>query len=919
MPGRVRRPPRRAVAGGDFDGHTPGHRTVVGEVTSVNPASRPDGSWVAGELRPLDALAGVRLAFVGEDLPPYLVGTTVHLSGYYDVHPAHGWQLRVTTARVERPTDGRAVERYIDAHVDRCGPKIARRIVAAFGPHCLSLLEADPDIMRREFGPGLGATLAQAWRLWAAQARRDSVAHRLAARLVEVGVSYGDARRVTTYFSTAEAAEVASLRHPYRLLEVPGFGWQKADRIARILGVPSDAPERYEAACQTALDAARDHGHGGLPLQVLVDRACRLVTEAPRTQVAAAVARLSEAGEVVRVGAVVQHPEVHRQEWTLAERLADLARCERPLFADDQARVQRILAASGLTKRQRDAVEMCLVSGVSVLTGGPGTGKTTTLRTYLACCRAIGRRVQIVAPTGKAASRAADVTGDRSASTVHRLLGSSQRSGGTVQPLPVDSIVLDEASMCDLDTATWLVSALDPVRTSLLWTGDVDQLPSVGAGQVLADVIASGCVPVARLTAPHRAHRDGRIVRNARRLLEGKPLDLTVSAAGDWDFIELPPDKDPSVLLEYALDAVRSAVAAGAVPGRDMQVMAPIWGGPAGVDALNTALQALLNPGGLPGPLVGGGSRARVGDRIIQTRNLYELAVPLYNGDTGTVTAADARAGTMTVRLDDGREAQLGGVQCLMLRLAWAVTVHRAQGSEYSHAILCYDHRAHPAMLDPRVLYTGVTRAKQRLTLIGTREAVRRAEQAPRAVRHTALRRQIVTAFGGDPDMAGRQQTRETELFAEKVREYLARAETDTTLALSFEAIAADTHVSRGHFSRTDDPIYGVVANEVRDLRASRARDTTAPIREANPGPSSMPDAELAARVQHYATEAGRTMQMWLARHRRQGATSDAPLLLHDLDVTSGTLHKHADALRPLIAEQQVRSARDIGRSGEAP
>jgi exodeoxyribonuclease V alpha subunit len=292
--------------------------------------------------------------------------------------------------------------------------------------------------------------------------------------------------------------------------------------------------------------------------------------------------------------------------------------------------------------------------------------------------------------------------------------------------------------MCDAETMAWLLAAVDPAKTAVLWTGDADQLPSVGCGAVLRDLIESGRVPVARLTEIFRQGAASEIVKNAHRLLDGQPLVLT--SAGDWQFAEVRPSDAPGRARHILAALVNAMRASGADPRTELQVLAPMRRGPLGVESLNQMLQGLLNPSGAEGPMVGGGTRVRVGDRVVATRNMYELAQPLYNGEQGVISAVDRRGHSLSIRVDDTRTVMLRGVQCLMVRLAWAITVHRSQGSEYPHAVLLYDHRAHARMLDVGVLYTAITRAQNRFTLIGTRAAVEQTRQsAARHRRYTGL------------------------------------------------------------------------------------------------------------------------------------------------------------------------------------
>ncbi len=704
-----------------------GRVVLSGEIVAIECVN---DDFQHGTLRP--GSTGRNVRFVAIDLPPCPVGATARLTGYWETHPVHGRQLRVMDAWTQRPTEKDAVVRYIVANITGCGIARAGRIVSVLGVDCLERIERDPAIVASVFSGGLGHALSESCRRWAVESRRDTKAKTLSVRLLAAGVKYGTIRKVTSAFATAEAAEIATLRHPYRLLDVPDVGWATADRIALILGVRRDAPERLEAACRHVLARASSEGHAGLPDAQIARRVADLVGMSEcAPAVTSAVCQLEENGVAVRVGPILCDPEASDTEWRIAEVIGRLARQRRDLSPGQWDDVERVIGGSNLSATQATAVHMALSNCVSVLTGRPGSGKTTTLKTYLQCCDALGWSVQVVAPTGKAASRAAMVTG-KPAGTVHRTLGGLARGDASIM---ARAVVVDEASMCDAETAAWLLSAVDVTRTSVLWTGDVDQLPSVGYGAVLRDLIESGRLPVTRLVEIYRQAAASRIVRNAHRLLDGEALDL--SPVSDWDFHEV--GGNAAYALQVLTRIVQKYAKGAAGPRHEFQVLAPLKRGPLGVESLNTTLQQLLNPRGAVGPMIGGAARARLGDRVVATRNMYDLPAPLYNGEQGVVIAVNRRGRSLTIRVDE-REVVLRGVQCLMVRLAWAITVHRSQGSEYSHAVLLYDHQAHKPMLDVGVLYTAITRAKARFTLIGSREAVVRTQHAAkRRERYTGL------------------------------------------------------------------------------------------------------------------------------------------------------------------------------------
>jgi exodeoxyribonuclease V alpha subunit len=716
-------------------------------------------TWRAGRLQ--SAEAG-EVRFVGADLPMLRVGLYVRVAGYWgERHPLYGDQLMVTEVfHCARPNGVDALVRYLVANIHGCRGVTARRIVSIIGGDCLSQLAADPSLVVPLFPSTRGRQLEAAFIQWSREERYDTSARALTLRLFAAGVAYGTVRRVMKFFDGADAAEAATLRFPYRLTEVPGIGWVTADRIARLLGIAADAPERIEAACHQALSIAmRRQGHSGLPAAELVEATVNLLdmpSEREATTLGdAAVSRLQADGFLVNVAGTMLSHEVAALERQVASATVLLASVRRPLSPEQRLSIDSVLTVSGLSSLQQEAVLVALSNGVATLTGRPGTGKTTTIRAYASCCRALGWDVKIVAPSGKAAARASTVTGVP-ASTVHRLLGGAP--GRRPEMLRTRALVIDESSMCDLETAAWLLSAVDPIRTSVLWMGDADQLPSVGHGQVFRDLIDSEVVPEARLTEVFRQREntgeERRILTNAHRLLDEEPLVL--ENTGDWCFLEVGPGEHPSVGVGRLVEAVRAAIGGGADPREDIQVLAPRRGGPVGVDALNAALQPLCNPNAGT-PLAVDGGFAKVGDRVIVTRNMYDLTAPLYNGETGVVTAlvrADQSSSrSLTVRVD-GREVVLRGIQCDMVRLAWAITVHRAQGSEYPYAMLAFDERAHSPLVTAPILYTALTRASRRFTLVGTREAVRQAASRGGTRRYTGLALRLREAAGGEVDAA---------------------------------------------------------------------------------------------------------------------------------------------------------------------
>lgn len=732
---------------------------LTGQLVSINEASRPDGSWVMGHVESEDG--STRTPFVGNNLHGLEVGRFVRLLGEWERHPKHGRQFRAHEVESRLPLVKEAVIKYMTANIRFCGPARATQLVDHFGPRCLDILAAEPRRILELYSGKTAEKLLEAWTEWAKDYEVSRRAQRMAVDLMGAGMTYALARRVQQAFRRPGEAEDVVLRHPFRLVEVPGIGFKRADQIARHMGIAPDDPSRIAAGVAFALEQAMDAGHSALPRSELARRAQAELDLTSRVPVEEAIDRGLESGTLKEAFDLLFLPRVLNTEEYIARRISQFLQLRRRIDQQQRSLAVNIISESGLSKKQAAAVYMALDNGISILTGRPGSGKTTTVRTFVRCCEAFGWNVLIAAPTGKAAARASEVTG-RDASTIHRMLGGS--FGDRLrEPLDADVVILDEMSMADLDVAAWVLRNLDPRRTRLLLVGDKDQLPSVGHGQVFADLINSKGIPTTELKEVFRQAANSRIIMNAHRLLDNKPLildnapgtdflfaDVTLEDAVGADGFPIPNDPTrPRREQEEALRRLGKALSflvrqKGAVPVRDIQVMSPMVRGTLGVDNLNRELQNVLNPNGSVGPEIGGRVRVRVGDRVIQTKNDYSVPGGLFNGEQGEVLAVDAMRESVVVRFDD-RTLTLKGVQLARLRLAWAITVHRSQGSEFPYAVLLY-HTAHSIMLDRALLYTAITRAKKMFLLIGNYRALEITQHQARrqsSVRHTGLRQRI--------------------------------------------------------------------------------------------------------------------------------------------------------------------------------
>ncbi|HEX6971485.1 MAG TPA: ATP-dependent RecD-like DNA helicase, partial [Limnochordia bacterium] len=664
-------------------------------------------------------------------LPPVSVGERLRLSGQFEQHPTYGRQLRVVTAYSVAPITGNAaaIESYLASGAVRgIGPRLAQRLVAHFGSDVLRIAAEAPERLAEV--PGVGPVRAAriAARLKEHSALRDALIflgslglpERLAARAFRlwgertVGIVQGD---------------------PYRLArDVPGVGFKTADRIARALGVGADSPRRAEAAVAHILAEAAEEGHTFLPPAELALRLRPLGLEAAaEAGIAALVASGRAVREVTPLGEAVYARALWEPECDAAARLASLLTApRRPQAADVPAACGQIT----LTPWQRRAVARALVERVLIVTGGPGTGKTTLVRAIVTIARQRGERVLLAAPTGRAAQRLQEATG-HPASTLHRLLEFGRRGGGgwgfqrhAARPLEGELLVVDEASMIDLALFDALLQAVPP-GMRLVFVGDADQLPSVGPGAVLADMIAAERVPLVRLTEVFRQAEQSHIVTGAHRIRRGE--EPTFNAPGGDLFFLAARDGPEVAAAIRELVASRLPAYLGLRPGEGVQVLAPLRSGPAGVDELNRSLQAVLNP---PSPYkaeVRLGERTfRSGDRVMQIRNDYDKGV--FNGDVGRVISVDAERRCLTVAFggEAGGEGTAAaatavtyeGDACNDLVLAYAVSVHKSQGSEYP-AIVMPVLPIMPALMHRQLLYTALTRARRLAVLVGRREALR--------------------------------------------------------------------------------------------------------------------------------------------------------------------------------------------------
>jgi exodeoxyribonuclease V alpha subunit len=667
-------------------------------------------------------------------------GESLRLSGWWSSHPQYGRQFEVVSYTTVLPATVQGIRRYLGSGlVKGIGPVFAERIVDHFGLDTLQIIEESPNrlIEVSGLGPKRTAKITAAW-------AEQKAIKEVMLFLQGVGVSTSIAVRIYKKYGDASISVVKN--SPYKLAsDVWGIGFKTADTIAQAVGIPHDSPERVKAGLQYTLSQATDNGHCFLPVDDLSAEASKIL-EVPAGLIPSCLDELVLEEGVVREDDHVYLVPFHRAEVSLASTLVRLLREKSdrmPHFHDvDWGKALSWLhkrTGSTLAPEQEAAVKLALTEKVAVLTGGPGCGKSFTVRSIVELAVAKQAKIQLVAPTGRAAKRLAELTG-HPAATVHRLLKLQPGGDATFDrdnPLDADLLVVDESSMLDLILANKLVKAIPP-GAHLLLVGDVDQLPSVGAGEVLRDLLGADVIPRVRLTQIFRQAAESGVVTNAHRINQGRPPLLD----GMRDFFLFPcDDTEATAALTVDVACTRIARKFGLDPRRDVQILTPMHRGPAGAGALNTLLQQELTPGreGLPERRVGG-RVFRVGDKVTQIRNNYDKGVAgVFNGTVGVVTGLSPEEQTLTVRTDEDEVIEYDFDELDELAHAYAITIHRSQGSEYPAVVIPLTTSAW-MMLQRNLLYTAITRAKKLVVLVGSRKALAAAVRTVSAGRrHTAL------------------------------------------------------------------------------------------------------------------------------------------------------------------------------------
>lgn len=715
---------------------------TVERVTYFNPENgysvikiQPDGKY------PNAAARDGTIAVVGT-MPEIGVGETVQFTGNWIEDPRYGKQFRAETVTPIMPSSEDGIIAYLSSGIVKgIGPKTAEKIVGYYGEKTIHILDNEPN--RLYDIPGIKRELLRGLiNAWAEnQAVRQTMIF-----LQGYGVTSRMAARIYQHYGSATINKVT--QDPFALAdEVFGIGFIRADEIARSMGVDPDDHNRIRAGLHFALNHMAKEGHTYVPRAELITKTAELLKIENSERIQAVLSRELFTGDLISETAVDDSEAIYLQlyyfsERGTAERLRTLAAMPSPIVTSadevDWTPFLRQLARSNsveLTQQQQGAVEAALKHKVSVLTGGPGTGKTTTLRMVIGALEELDFSFSLASPTGRAAKRLNEATG-YPASTIHRLLGFSPQEGFTHDednPLDIDMLIVDEASMIDLVLFYDLLKALKP-ETHLMLVGDIDQLPSVGAGNVLRDIIDSQIAHVTRLELIFRQSEDSHIVVNAHRINNGEAPFMNNQSRDFFFFSE----EDPVQAAQLVVDIVKHRLPTkfNIDPIDEVQVIAPMYRGPIGVNALNEALQKALNGDKSKAEKQLLGRIYRVGDKVMQTRNNYDKEV--FNGDIGRITAINFDDAEMEVVID-GRYIYYDWTEVEELMHAYCISTHRSQGSEYPIVVMPLLTQ-HYMMLQRNLLYTAVTRAKQTVVLVGSRRAVHLAVKNNKvAQRYTGL------------------------------------------------------------------------------------------------------------------------------------------------------------------------------------
>ncbi|MBW4595523.1 MAG: ATP-dependent RecD-like DNA helicase [Brasilonema angustatum HA4187-MV1] len=728
---------------------THSHESITGVVERLTYYSEESGYTVAR----LQRSSASELTTITGNFADIQPGQTLQLTGFWREHPQYGLQFQVVNYKETKPATLTGIEKYLGSGLIKgVGPVTAKRIVTHFGMETLDIIENQINRLAEVNGIAKKriAMIQKAW-------NEQKAIKEVMVFLQSHGVSTTYAVKIYKQYGDLAINTVNS--NPYQLAtDIYGIGFITADKIARNLGVPPDSEFRYRAGMTHVLSEAAEDGHCYLPQPELIECVASLLkTESHQPQpnfIAQIIQKMTLADELVRESGADKilycyKPTFFHTEQNLAQLVCD--RLTDPINPDIP-RVRTWLERFSISRKvslsseQQQAVETAAYSKVMVITGGPGVGKTFCTRTIVELWKAMGKSIALAAPTGRAAQRLGEMTG-LEAKTIHRLLEFDPKTRSFKRdknnPLPQKAVIVDEASMLDLFLAYSLVQAVGE-NAQLLLVGDIDQLPSVGAGNVLADLINSGKVPVVRLTQVFRQAATSKIITAAHQINHGQYPNIesisdTPQSDCLWHGGGFQPEHGVQAISELITDLIPKL---GFYPAIDIQVLCPMTRGLVGTRNLNNVLQQLINP---PSPqkieITRGGTIFRVGDRVIQLTNDYQREV--FNGDVGFITTIDTEEQEVVVQYQE-RDVIYDYADLNEIALAWSVSIHKSQGSEYPVVILPL-YTQHYMMLTRNLLYTGLTRAKKLAVIIGSKKAIQMCVRSTKSLeRYTQLQQRLV-------------------------------------------------------------------------------------------------------------------------------------------------------------------------------
>lgn len=685
---------------------------ICGYVESVVFAGSESGFTVARLQEPKKRELTTIVGYLSSIQP----GETLRCKGVWKQHPQYGQQFDVQSFDLQAPSDLVGIQKYLESGMIKgIGPVYAEKIVKKFGLETLQILENSPKKLLQI--PGLGSkkveVIHECWQKH--RAIRDVMIF-----LRGHNVSPAFAQKIFKSYGDKSIEKVRE--NPYNLAkEIHGIGFKSADLIAKNLGIPQDSPHRIDAGIEHVLWELSNEGHVCFPEVELLPAAATIL-EVGEPLIASRLEALVASGNLIKENGFIWVKPLYLSEVGTAREIGRLSHATSPLRAIDMPKALHWVEAKmqlQLAPEQQTAVSLGLQEKLLIITGGPGTGKSTITKAILAITQKLTSRILLAAPTGRAAKRLAEITGCR-AQTIHSMLEMDFKTGGFKRgkdnPLECDLLIVDEASMIDTFLIHHLVKAL-PSSSRVIFVGDIDQLPSVGPGNVLKDFIASGCIPVIQLKQIFRQAAGSRIVTNAHQINAGELPDIQAIPKSDFQFIYA---EEPEKILEEIVQLISTTLPRAFHFHKfdEIQVLSPMKKGLIGIENLNVVLQKALNPS--PSPLVRMGRSFHVGDKVMQIRNNYQKEV--YNGDVGRIVSIDLAEQKLLVRYE---EKSVGYEFSEMdeLVLAYAVSIHKYQGSECP-CIIIPVHTTHFKLLSRNLLYTGVTRGRKLVVLIGTKKAL---------------------------------------------------------------------------------------------------------------------------------------------------------------------------------------------------